>query len=106
MQMYETVIVVKPQLSDPEVLEVIEKTKKVITGEGGEILVEDKWGRRKLTYPIKHAKEGFYAYLKFQGPAAVLPKLSHHFRVIDSFLRTMTVQANERKAKPVAKAAK
>jgi len=101
MQIYETVVVIKPQLSDPEVLEVIDKTKKVISGEGGEILNEDKWGRRKLTYPIRQAKEGFYAYLKFQGPANVLPKLSHHFRVADSFLRTMTVQANERKPIPV-----
>ncbi|MCX5788567.1 MAG: 30S ribosomal protein S6 [Elusimicrobia bacterium] len=100
MQIYETVVVIKPQLSDPEVLEVIDKTKTIISGEGGEILNEDKWGRRKLTYPIKHAKEGFYAYLKFKCPPAVLPKLSHHFRVVDSFLRTMTVQANERKMKP------
>ena len=101
MQVYETVIVIKPQLSDTEVLEVIDKTKSVISGEGGEILGEDKWGRRKLTYPIKQAKEGFYAYFKFKGPAAVLPKLSHHFRVVDHFLRTMTVQANERKPLPV-----
>ena len=99
MHTYETVIVIKPQLSDPEVLEVIDKTKSLISGEGGEILNEDKWGRRKLTYPIRHAREGFYAYLKFKGPPAVLPKLNHHYRVVDSFLRTLTVQADERKLK-------
>ena len=100
MPIYETVVVVKPQFSDPEVLELIEKTKKVISSEGGEILGEDKWGRRKLTYPIKQAREGFYAYLKFQAPTQTLGKLSHHFRVVDSFLRTITVVAKERKLRP------
>lgn len=102
MPIYETVMVVKPQFSDPEVLEIIEKTKKVISGEGGEILTEDKWGRRKLTYPIRQAREGFYAYVKFQGPPTTLAKLNHHFRVADSYLRTLTVQAKERKLVPAA----
>jgi len=92
MQIYETVMVVKPQLSDPEIAELVEKTKKVISAEGGEILNEDKWGRRKLTYPIKQAREGFYVYFKFQSPPVVLERLSHHFRVLDSILRTLTVQ--------------
>lgn len=102
MPIYETVMVIKPQFSDPEVLELIEKTKKVISGEGGDILGEDKWGRRKLTYPIRQAREGFYAYIKFQAPTPTLGKLSHHFRVLDAFLRTLTVEAKERKLAPVA----
>lgn len=100
MPIYETVIVIKPQFSDPEVLEVIDKTKKIIAGEGGEILGEDKWGRRKLTYPIRQAREGFYAYLKYQAPTGTMGKLNHHFRVVDAFLRTLTVQAKERKMIP------
>lgn len=97
MQIYETVVVLKPQLSDPEITELVEKTRKVVSGEGGEILNEDKWGRRKLTYPIKQAREGFYVYIKFQGPPACLNRLGHHFRVTDSVLRTLTVQEKKKK---------
>ncbi len=98
MQTYETVVVLKPQLSDPEIADLVDKTKKLISGEGGELLHEDKWGRRKLTYPIRQSREGFYVYFKFQAPTVLLQRLGHHFRVLDSVLRTMTVQWSDKKS--------
>ena len=77
----------------------LEKTKKLISGEGGEILNEDKWGRRKLAYPIEHCREGFYAYFKYQSPPAVPAKLDQHFRVQESVIRTLTVKQIHRKPK-------
>jgi small subunit ribosomal protein S6 len=90
---YETIVIFKPQLSDDQVNELIEKAKKVITEQGGEILAEDRWGRRKLSYPIQKAREGFYAYLKFQAGNPALERLGHHFKVQDTILRATTVQA-------------
>src|SRR5205809_845950 len=95
MQIYETVVVVKPKLPDEEVAEFADKTKKFITKGGGEILGEDKWGRRKLAYPIGQAREGFYLYFKFSAQGALVNKLSQHFRILDTILRTMTVQFQE-----------
>ena len=103
MAKYETVIIVKPQLSDAQVTEFLDKTKKVIAQEGGEILGEDLWGRRKLAYPIQASREGFYALIKFQGPGAVLARLDHYFHVSDSVMRTMTVRGSELKPRPPKK---
>jgi small subunit ribosomal protein S6 len=93
MRQYETIIIAKPQLSDEQVNELVEKSKKVITENGGELLAEDRWGRRKLSYPIMKAREGVYAYLKFKAGSPALEKLSHHFKVIDTVLRATTVLA-------------
>lgn len=101
MPVYETVLVVKPQLSDAEIGGVLEKTRKLISGEGGEVLHEDRWGRRKLSYPIEQSREGSYVYLKFRAPPSVGARLDHHFRVHDSILRTLTLRQHERKARPV-----
>ncbi|MFA6091425.1 MAG: 30S ribosomal protein S6 [Elusimicrobiota bacterium] len=105
MLTYETVVIVQPKLSDEAVVEFIDKTKKTIQKGGGEILSEDRWGRRKLAYPIKHAREGYYFYLKFQAPGALVQKMGQQFRITEDILRSMTVQAPDRKPIPV-KAAK
>jgi len=108
MSTYETVIVLHSRLSDPEVATFADKTKLMITKGGGEILSEDRWGRRKLAYPIHHAREGFYLYFKFQAKGALIDQLNHQYRIQDVVLRTLTVHDEEtrRKTKINAKAAK
>lgn len=103
MQTYETVIVVQPKLSDEEVAEFADKTKKFIQKGGGEIIGEDKWGRRKLAYPIGQDREGTYLYFKFNSQGALIHKLDQHFRILDTVLRQMTVQYHEPKEPKVKK---
>ncbi|HBL17341.1 MAG: 30S ribosomal protein S6 [Elusimicrobia bacterium GWA2_69_24] len=98
MATYETVLVIHPRLSDPEVAEFADKTKLMITKGGGEILNEDRWGRRKLAYPIDKAREGFYIYLKFSAEGPLVNKISQHFRIQENILRALTVHAQEGKA--------
>jgi len=112
MHIYESVIVVHPRLSDTEIGEVVEKTKKLISTDGGEILGEDKWGRRKLAYPVKKNREGYYVYLKFNAKGTILKKMNDWFRLQEDVLRTLTVHAHEakknkprKKPKPAATAA-
>lgn len=113
MQIYETVLILKPVLSDPEVAEFVEKTKQTVAGEGGEIVTSEVWGRRKLTHFIGKAREGVYAYFKYKAQPSLLKKLAHNFSVSDTVLRDMTVLVRDRKmrekkpkkAKPAAPAA-
>ena len=99
MNVYETVLIVKPQFSDIEIGGILDKTKKILTTEGAEILNEDKWGRRKLSYPIKQSKEGFYIYLKYQAAPAALGRFEQQLRVNESILRSLTLRHEERKAR-------
>ena len=113
MQIYETVLILKPAMSDPEVVEFLEKTKQTISAEGGEMANSEVWGRRKLTHFIGKAREGVYVYLKYKSTSALLKKLAHNFGVSDDVIRDMTVVVQDRKmrekkpkkAKPAAAAA-
>jgi len=97
MQIYETVLILKPVMSDPEVADFVEKTKVSIAGEGGEVVNQEIWGRRKLTHFIGKAREGVYVYMKYKAAPALLRKLAHNFSVSDSVLRDMTVLVRDRK---------
>ena len=113
MLIYETVLILKPVMSDPEVAEYLEKLKQTISADGGEIVNHEIWGRRKLTHIIGKAREGVYLYVKYKAAPALLKKMAHNFSVSDDVLRDMTVVAQDRKmrekkpkkAKPAAAAA-
>ena len=104
VHLYELVLILKPQLSDPDIAEFIDKTKKLIIREGGQIVVEEKWGRRKFSQPIGHAKDGYYFYTKFQGQPQSIAKLNQYFKVQESVLRTLFIRsAREKAEKAVSK---
>ena len=97
MQIYETVLILKPVMSDPEVAEYLEKLKVTIAAESGEVVNHEIWGRRKLTHFIGKAREGVYVYVKYKSTSLLLKKLAHQFSVSDDVLRDMTVLAQDRK---------
>jgi len=103
MDIYETVLIVKPVMSDPEVAEFVEKTKQTIVAEGGEMITSEIWGRRKLTHLIGKNREGVYAFFKYKASPALLKKLNHNFSISDNIMRNMTVLAQDRKMRIKAK---
>ena len=106
MQTYETVLILKPAMSDPEVTDFVEKTKTAITSDNGEIVSQEIWGRRKLTHMIGKAREGVYAYFKYRAGAGTVKKLNHNFSITDNVIRNMTVVAQDRKMRIKPKKAK
>ncbi|MBR5151836.1 MAG: 30S ribosomal protein S6 [Elusimicrobiaceae bacterium] len=102
MKTYESVIIVKPQLSDGEVGEFVTKVKDLITKNNGEVTSEEKLGRRKFTHEVNHVRDGFYLYLKFKAEPAFVKTLDNALKLNNNVLRAMTMVALEIKAKPVS----
>lgn len=57
---YELLYVVSPRLAADEVDAAVGGIQGLIESAGGEVLLTDNWGRRRLAYPIKHHFEGTY----------------------------------------------
>ena len=100
MKTYESVIIVKPQLSDGEVGQFVNQVKDLITKNGGEVTSEEKLGRRKFTHEINHVRDGFYLYLKFKAESSFVKTLDNALKLNNNVLRSMTMLAVEVKAKP------
>ena len=89
MNTYELIIILSPQVSDTEVGEFIEKTKKLVTDEKGEVISEDKLGRRKLSHAINKNRDGFYVFLKMKLETTALKNIKHHLKLQEVVLRNM-----------------
>ena len=60
---YELALVLDPTLSDEEQVTLVDEFKKMVSGNGVEVVKEESWGKRKLAYPIGKATEGRYVFL-------------------------------------------
>ena len=106
MRTDESVIIVKPQLSDGEVGEFVLKAKELIAKHGGEVTSEEKLGRRKFTHEVNHVRDGFYLYLKFKAEPKFVKIFDSALKLNEKVLRSMTMIAMEVKAKPAPVVAK
>ena len=100
MKTYESVIIVKPQLSDGEVGEFVAKAKELVANNGGEVISEERLGRRRFTHDVNHSRDGFYLYLKFKANAAFIKTFDNALKLNTQVLRAMIMNAAEVKVKP------
>lgn len=87
--------IVRPDLEAEEKAVVVESMKEAIVKNQGEVNLVDDWGLRRLAYEIKKLHEGHYYLLYFTGPSAIIPELEHFFKVNDTVIRYMIVQAEQ-----------
>jgi small subunit ribosomal protein S6 len=87
---YETVFIATPVLSENQMKEAVQKFKKVITENKGEIVHEENWGLKKLAYPIQKKSTGFYYLIEFRGTGDLIEKLEVQYRRDERIIRFLT----------------
>ncbi|MFZ5597854.1 MAG: 30S ribosomal protein S6 [Bacillota bacterium] len=95
MRKYETVFIIRPDLDEEKTNEAIERFKGLVENNGGEVASIDKWGKRRLAYEIKDAREGFYVLAKFNGSPETASELDRVFKISDEVLRHIIVREEE-----------
>ncbi len=104
-RLYETTFIVNASLEDAQIESAIGHAGEAITRNGGEIVALNKWGRKRLAYPIQKKNNGFYVNIEFRAPGPVLGQLERVFLLDENILRFLTVQIDKRILKARAQAA-
>ena len=96
---YESCVILNPQLSDAELDALSEKLQGVLTAGGAEIREVARWGRRKLAFTINKSVDGFYVVLfyKLKKAGQTLVNFDRTCRYDDNVLRAMTLTVEEKK---------
>ena len=89
---YESVFIVKPDLSEESAKAAIEKFTGIITSNGGVIDNIDEWGKKKLAYPIEDLTEGYYYIVNFTAVATLPAELDRVANITDDILRSLIVK--------------
>jgi len=88
---YETVFILTPVLSDVQMKDAVEKFKNVLLDNGAEIVNEENWGLKKLSYPILHKSTGFYQLFEFKANPKIVAALELEYKRDEKILRFLTV---------------
>jgi small subunit ribosomal protein S6 len=89
---YESMVVLRPTLSDEEINASLGKIREIIEKNGGAVLQAENWGKRKLAYEVKREKKGIYLLFRFQANGKLVAELEHQYRLIEAILKFITVR--------------
>jgi len=92
---YELIFILQSDLEDEERVVFIEKVQEWVATVGGQIIKVDHWGQRKLAYPIRKLKQGFYVLLHLQLPTDGVRELERRFQIAEQVLRYLTVRLED-----------
>lgn len=90
-RLYETTVIINAALEDADTETVITRMQEYIENNGGSITEMNRWGRRRLAYPINKKFNGFYLHCIFEAPAATIPLLERFFVLEENVIRHLTL---------------
>ena len=95
MRRYEQICILRPSLSEEEITRVIDNTAQLIQEDEGSVIFLNKWGMRKLAYPIKKEMQGYYVLCDFAASSGVVSEIERRFRIDDAVLKYLTVKVSD-----------
>lgn len=112
MNQYEIAVLYHPDL-EIDLEKSAAKVKKIFTDNGGKVVKEDNWGKRKLAYSIKKNESAVYVFYTVELPAESIRKVESTLNITDEVIRFIITRpdfkaiakAEAMKAEKAAKAA-
>jgi small subunit ribosomal protein S6 len=97
MKQYELLFVVKPTLTEEEIKAEIATVQASIEKDGGEIVVTDDMGMKKLAYEVAKANRGYYTVFYFNAKPASIAEIERLLRINENILKFMTVKYDSKR---------
>lgn len=93
---YETAVVLRADLNEEAVGNVIQAIESTITEGKGEVLVKDDWGTKTFAQPTHEGvKNGKYIYFMYRACGDVNVELERRFRINEGVLKNIIVKLGE-----------
>ena len=89
---YELGYIISPEVAAEQADTIVDNVSRFITGKGGAISNVERWGKRKLAYPIKRFMEGDYVLVKFQLKPSLGTELETNLQISEEILRYLLIR--------------
>ncbi|MBE5753573.1 MAG: 30S ribosomal protein S6 [Clostridiales bacterium] len=93
MAKYEMLYLLNNDLTDDAKATLIEKYENVVKSMNGTVVSTDKWGTKKLSYPIKFKNEAYYVLTTFEAEGTVVNELNRIAGIDADVYRLMITKA-------------
>lgn len=89
MTKYEMLYVLDAALTDEAKESIIKKFEDLVASNGGNVEKTDRWGVKKLQYPINYKSEGFYVLMTFEAQTSLVVEMERIANITDGIIRRM-----------------
>ena len=89
MRNYEIAYIADPELDEQALQALEEKVKGVVESSNGQVTKVDRWGRRRLAYPILKKTDGYYVFIEAEMPPQAGKAVERDLRFNEQVLRFM-----------------
>jgi small subunit ribosomal protein S6 len=89
---YETIFLVKPDLTDDNVDKIKDRVRGIVGREGGKVLRFTVWGKKKTAFPIAKQPRAIYVHASYLGGTGVVAELERNLRNYDEVTRFLSTK--------------
>ena len=89
---YELIYIIRPEADEENSEATVESVGQFITGKGGIVSEVERWGKRRLAYPIKQFGEGTYVLTRFQMQPEYNKDLETNLRISENVIRHLLIK--------------
>ena len=94
MKTYEMLYVLQSDVADEAKEAFIAKFEGIVTSMGGNVVSTEKWGVKKLAYPINYKNDGYYVLMTYEAEGKVNKELDRVAGLaVEVLRRVITVKA-------------
>ena len=93
MRKYEMLYILSTELAEEVRDGIIAKFENVVKENGGTVEKVDKWGVKKLAYPINYKTEGYYVLMTFESDVNLITEIKRVAGITDGILRRLITKA-------------
>lgn len=92
MRNYEIMLIFDALLEEDAIGKELKKVTSIIEKGKGSITDSQKWGVRRLAYPIRHQENGYYHLINFSSTDVVVNEIDRVNKINDKLLRYLIVK--------------
>ena len=89
MNKYEMIYILDTACTEEQRESLIAKVEKVVVKGGGAVEKTEKWGVKKLAYPIDYKTEGYYVYMAFEGDCDLVQEMKRVVGISEGVIRRL-----------------
>lgn len=95
MNKYEIMFIVKADIAEEEVANVVKSFESIITDMGGKILNSKDLGQKKLAYEIEKQVRGYYHLLNVECESKAVKEFDRKALIDERILRQLIIKEEE-----------
>lgn len=94
MNKYETIFLMKNDLTKEQKSKIIDTIKNYLN-KNGKITKSEDLGQKKLAYEIRQYKKAYYYLIEFYSESKIITELERMYRINDDILKFIVVRKEE-----------